>query len=380
MDRARRGYILIAVLAALALCTALLGAYAATARRAVTLAAADVQGAQAQYAARGAAIQAAKDLSYGIGRGGFALQAGRFGASGEGSGGAPRGASTQIEGLPAFPPEMSNAAGFLGILARRMEQARSSQGVEPARAEPEPAGQSGAEDGAAGVEAAPPAPIVVTGRGYMEFDGARVEVSLESENGKINLNLSTRRTLRDLLIVLGAQSDEADATLNAIEDHRLSLLAATSVERAAGSRREMERPLRGRPLDRIEDLLNVPGLSPALYESLVRHATVMGEGLLDPNYASEEALIAVGIHSEPLLRRIAEVKSRREPLTATSMRQILGMAVYNQVADRLAYSLEPLFTVRARATKGASVGRFMMRITINENGTPVMLESREGWM
>ena len=124
MDRARRGYILIAVLAGLALCTALLGAYAAASRRAISLARADVEATQARFAARGAAIQAAKDLSVGLGRG-------RIGAglASPGSSGAlptPAVASTTIEGLPAFPAEMANAAGFLGIIARRMDEVRAS--------------------------------------------------------------------------------------------------------------------------------------------------------------------------------------------------------------------------------------------------------------
>lgn len=382
MDRARRGYVLIAVLAALALCTALLGAFAATSRRAITLARADVEAVQAQYAARGAAIQAAKDLSVGLGRGriGLAMRTDDgLGAAGAGS------VSTTIEGLPAFPPEMANAPGFLGILSRRMEEIRASAAPtnpnsEPAAGERDPNSSVRADSNAAQDPTLSPTPVVVTGLGMMEFDGARVMISLESENGKVNLNVAPRRVLRDLLIALGYEDDDATTALDAIEDYRLSQLAATSVARNANSRREPDRPLGGRPFERIEEMLQVPAITPEFYEAVVPHLTVLGEGAIDPNYASEATLIAIGVRSPSLLKRISEAKLRREPLTSNSMRELVGPAVYAAVSEQLAYSLTPLFTVRTRAEKGESVGRFMMRITIGESGVPTMLESREGWM
>lgn len=380
MDRARRGYVLIAVLAGLALCVALAGGYAATSRRSVMFARADVEARQAQYAARGAAIQAAKDLAIGLGRGRIVLD---MGSNTSGPVAASTTGSTRIDGLPEFPPEMANAAGFLGILSRRMEEIRagaqrSETGGTRAEAPPEES-RTGAGPGAAEI-AAPPAPVVVTGRGRMTLGNAAIDVSLESENGKVNINLARRRELRDLLMLLGHGVDSAEATLNAIEDYKVSLMSTASVERSAVSRRDPERPLGGRSLDRVEDLLNVVGMTPAMFESLVPHVTTLSEGPIDPNYASPEALAAIGIRSGSLLARVLEARRTGEPITATRMREILGPSVYNDVADRLAYTLPPLFTVRARAEKGESVGRFMMRITIGESGVPTLLESREGWM
>jgi len=383
MDRARRGYVLIAVLAALALCTALLGAFAATSRRAITLARADVEAVQAQYAARGAAIQAAKDLSVGLGRGRIGLSM----RTEDGLGGAGAGSvSTTIEGLPAFPPEMANAPGFLGILSRRMEEVRANaaspnNNTEPSAGERDPDSSVRADSTVTAENPAlPPMPVVVTGLGLMEFNGARVMISLESENGKINLNTAPRRMLHDLLLAIGYEDDDATRALDAIEDYRFSQLAATSVARYANARREPDQPLGGRPFERIEEMLQVPAITPEFYEAVVPHMTVLGEGSIDPNYASEAALIAVGVRSPSLLKRIAEAKARREPLTANSMRELVGPAVYSVVSEQLAYFLTPLFTVRTRAEKGESVGRFMMRITIGESGVPTMLESREGWM
>lgn len=383
MDRARRGYVLIAVLAALALCTALLGAFAATSRRAITLARADVEAVQAQYAARGAAIQAAKDLSVGLGRGRIGLSM----RADEGLGGPGAGSvSTTIEGLPSFPPEMANAPGFLGILSRRMEEVRASaaapnNNTEPDAGERDPNSSVRSDTTATAQNPAlAPTPVVVTGLGKMEFSGAQVMISLESENGKLNLNTAPRRMLRDLLLAIGYEDEDATRALDAIEDYRFSQLAATSVARYANARREPDQPLGGRPFERIEEMLQVPAITPEFYEAIVPHMTVLGEGSIDPNYASEAALIAVGVRSPSLLKRIAEAKARREPLTANSMRELVGPAVYAVVSEHFAYSLTPLFTVRTRAEKGESVGRFMMRITIGESGVPTMLESREGWM
>ncbi len=386
MDRARRGYILIAVLAGLALCTALLGAYAAASRRAISLARADVEATQARYAARGAAIQAAKDLSVGLGRG--RISAGSSDLSSPAGSGAPVVASTTIEGLPAFPAEMANAAGFLGIIARRMDEVRASLEAErnpqPATADPAtPAGPAAdpSRDDADAANADPiPAPVVATGLGYMQFGGADVQVTLESENGKLSLNLASRRMLRDLLLLLDYRSDAADAILNAIEDHRLSLLSATSVARNAAPRRELDRALAGAALERIEQILDAPGITAEIYESLVPYVTVLTEGAVDPNYAPPQVLMAVGITNVSLLERVIDTRETGETLTPLKMGELLGPAVYAKVIDHLAYTLPPLFTVRTRATKGESVGRFMMRITVKEGGPPTMLESREGWM
>lgn len=384
MDRARRGYILIAVLAALALCTALLGAYAAASRRAISLARAEVEATQARYAARGAAIQAAKDLSVGLGRG--RINAGAGDAASPVGSGAPAVASTTIEGLPAFPAEMANAAGFLGIIARRMDEVRASaqasKNPQPAPADPaSPADPSRDDAGPARADAEPiPMPIVSTGRGYMQFGGADVQVTLESENGKLSLNLASRRMLRDLLLLLDYRSDAADAILNAIEDHRLSLLSETSVAKNAAPRRELDRPLAGATLERIEQILDAPGITAEIYESLSPYVTVLTEGAVDPNYAPPQVLMAVGISNVSLLERVLDTREQGQTLTPLKMGELLGPAVYAKVVDHLAYTLPPLFTVRTRATKGESVGRFMMRITVQEGGPPTMLESREGWM
>ncbi len=382
MDRARRGYVLIAVMAGLALCVALAGAFAATSRRSLMLARADVEAVQARYAARGAAIQAAKDLSVGLGLGRIALDM----RSGDQGAPPPSAASTTIEGLPAFPPEMAGAAGFLGILNRRMEQIRANEanGGRPPTGggtSEEPTDDALVVDEVTGPEPGfVAAPVVVTGLGRMEFAGAVVDVVLESENGKINLNMATRRTLRDLFVLVGHDPDVAEMMLDAIELHRLSLLPSGSVERVAAARRDPERALRGGAIRRLEDLLNVPGMTVAMYESLASHLTIVGDGLVDPNYASFEVFQALGIRSNSLLMRLVEARREQEPITATRMREIVGPSVYAEVADRFAYTLPPLFTVRTRAVKGESIGRFMMRVTLDENGVPVLLESREGWM
>lgn len=397
MGAARRGYVLIAVLWALALVGAVAAAYAYATRTNVAQARAESERLQAYYAARGACIQAVKDLSAGVRRAELTFGAERAARDpnirvDQQSGG------VQIGDLPAFPPEMAAAGGLLGAIAEKLNQVQGSAPPpnRPTNGDNDPSaggsggggrsGGRGARDRAAEGESEDGgAPLLVLGQGTMRFANADVEVWLEAESGKLNINLSPRGALERLLVATGEDASAARAMLDDIERYRLSLLADDDPLRDAAPRRNPDEPLAGRDLRSIEQLINVPSIDPATLERLMTMLTVYGSGGLDPNYASPEALRAVGIVDERPLRFVLSMQEARERVTAEDLRAAMGTSAFSRVQRSLTFGAPPVFTARTRAVVGDSAARYLIRVTPGAGegaGATVtrLLESREDWL
>ncbi len=389
MGDPRRGYVLIGVLVALSLCTALAATYAISSRRAVEQATAEIDRASAQFLARGACVQAVKDLGTALG-----AQWPEFtsygGSSGDAMARGPQ-AGTSIPGLPSFPAEMSAAGGLLGRIAERMAQVqqeqqrqsssrggRRNEGDTSAQAEEAERARRRAEEAAT---AERPAPLVLTGEAQLMINGRAATVWFESESGKINLNRAPRRDLRGLLLAMGESAASADAILNAIEDFRIARSEESSVDRRFVSLRLADEPLQGDRMERMEMLLSVPGMTTALYERLTPHMTTMsGASGVDPNYASSVVLRAIGLREPRALDRVADAQRRLERLTRVTFRDIVGPGVFPELESSVEFNIDPVYTVRARAETGRSTGRYMIRVRLDDNGLARLVESREGWL
>lgn len=379
MGHARRGYVLIAVLTALTLCVALSGAFALTARRGLVQTRVSVERTQAVYLARGACVHAVKDLSVALHRRGVVSREAVDGAMTDNPGPIAGPVPTQIDGLPEFPPELANAGGLLGAIADAMAQARARQAERRNDRQPEEAPPPDPTQRVGITPTNDRQPPIRTGVGYIAVDGRNVEVALESETGKLGVNQSSRALLGALLVALGESEAEANALLNAIEDHRISLLDPRVSSRVVPSR-VREEPLRGAPYTRIEELIAVPGMRTMLYERLLACLTVHNSTVVDPNYAPREVFYAIGIRDSRSLDRLLEAQRRQEGLSRERVRDIVGGASFRAVDEHLADDLLPVFTVRTRIAVGNSVGRYLIRLNVDMLGMPRMLESREGWL
>ena len=384
MGHPRRGYVLIGVLVALALCVTVVGAYAAASRRAVTQIGADIDRARASYAARGAAVQAMKDLATRLGVAPTGGSRGVFV-------GVTSDQGVVIPGLPAFPPEVAAAGGFLGEIARKMEEIRKRQREDQQRRGEQDRAAHGRDKGLtpeqleerarAAQQEPPPMPLAYLGAARVGFDGLSAPVIFECETGKLNINLVPRNRLELLLAALGVPDDQATNMLNALEDYRIDRAPPGSADRRYTRDRDRFKPLKGRTLDRLEELLAVPGFTPDLYERLTPHATVLGGSVIDPNYATREVFQALGVREDAVLRALADAQRRLDRLERDRLREIVGDAAFRLMEDAVAYRLRPIFTVRATAVVNKAVGRHLLRMEFSETtGLPQLLESREGWM
>lgn len=389
MGHPRRGYVLIAVLAALGLCVSVVGAYASASRRAMVQAGAEISRAQASYAARGAAVQAMKDLATRLGVAPTSSSGGSYLA-------AEPGQKVEIPGLPAFPPEVARAGGFLGEIAKRLEDIRRRQEEDQRKREGSNRGGSvggGSSAGGSASDAAqarekalrdaepPPMPLSPVGAAEIPLGAVRSSVLLECETGKLNVNQTSRRRLHALLVATGSSADAADVLLDALEDRRISRSPVGSVDRRVTPQRQRDQPQKGRRLDRLEELLDVPGFTPEMYERLTQHLTVHGGSVVDPNYATREVFMALGVRDERVLRSLRAAQLRLERLERDRLRDIVGAAAFTLMEDAVAYRLRPVFTVRATAEVDGAVGRYLLRVDFSaETGLLQVVESREGWL
>jgi hypothetical protein len=379
------------VLWALALVGAVAAAYAYATRSDLSQARAESERVQAFYAARGACIQAVKDLSTGVRRAELTFGAERV-ARDPNIAVDPQTGGVQIGDLPVFPPEMAAAGGFLGAIAERMNQIQRP--AQP-RAQDSPsndgasAGAGGAGSGQGRVDESDnnPTPVMVLGRGTMDFSGATVEIWLESETGKLNINVATRSMLERLLLEMGLAPPEARELLDDIEGYRLSLLEQNDAGRGARSARNPLEPLAGRQLRNIEELINAPSVDAAMQERLMGVLTVYGSGAIDPNYAPLPVLKAAGLIDQRPLEFILAMQAEREPITPELLRQAMGTSAFSRVQGWLTFGAPGVFTARTRAVVGESTARYLIRVEPGSGrpgsaGATVtrLLESREDWL
>lgn len=161
----------------------------------------------------------------------------------------------------------------------------------------------------------------------MELGGGTIVYTIEDEKGKININTAGREVLDTLLRLTGIEAAERDVITDSImdwrdENHEFHLNGAeddyySSLPNPYGAK--------DGPADFREELLLVKGVTPAAfygkgsamvpakeknsYAGIRKHVTVHGEGRLNLNTATREALEAYygkGVASEIMLRRESE--------------------------------------------------------------------------
>jgi general secretion pathway protein K len=138
------------------------------------------------------------------------------------------------------------------------------------------------------------------GRPYaFEFEGARIEVRLRDESGKVDLNAATPTLLEALMVAVGGDKARAPRLAAAIQDFRDS----DDLLSAGGGAEDPDYAADGRPygakdraFENITELQQVLGMDHDLYVKLAPHVTV-NTGLAQPEatYADEPVLQALGL-------------------------------------------------------------------------------------
>lgn len=130
----------------------------------------------------------------------------------------------------------------------------------------------------------------------LEFAGGRVQISVLDEAGKIDLNRADRLLLNGLLTVVGVESEQRGALLDAIEDwrdpdHLSSLNGAEDDDYEAAG---LPFGAKDDVFASVTELRQVLGITPVLYQRLLPWVTVYSrQSGISQTVAAREVLMAV---------------------------------------------------------------------------------------
>jgi general secretion pathway protein K len=157
---------------------------------------------------------------------------------------------------------------------------------------------------------------VSDGRVYpFVFDGARVGISVVSENGKVDLNAATPDVLTRLFQLAGADPTRAAAIAQAVLDWRSFAISPQQAQQRTAAYAASGRDYgpRNGPFASVEELQMVLGMDPVLYGAVAPYVTIWsGRPSPDPNTAQLLALASLpGMN----LQQAAAMIAARPPVT-----------------------------------------------------------------
>lgn len=184
--------------------------------------------------------------------------------------------------------------------------------------------------------------IPVDGRPQVIVIGTvKVEVAIEAETGKLDINTSPPVLLENLLVQSGAPPAEARRVVAAVEAHR------------GAGQAEPGRPRQPAFLETL-DLRRVTGLDEELYRQILPAITVYsGTARLDAAVAPQQLLLAVPGLTE---RQVAALVQNRQQNSGATVQLIAGTA-----ATYLGPSRPTIFRIRSvisgadRGTSGSAI-------------------------
>jgi len=128
------------------------------------------------------------------------------------------------------------------------------------------------------------------------YGGYQAEIRVVGENGLIDINRADRRLLQLVLEQVGVIDDEADEILDLIQDFRDpdDLKHLNGAEDKDYENEGFDFGAKDAPFERIEELQQVMGVTPQLYEKLSRFLSVnSNSGGINPMLAPRQILLVL---------------------------------------------------------------------------------------
>lgn len=192
------------------------------------------------------------------------------------------------------------------------------------------------------------------GRVYpFEFDGARVNVSIIDEGGKVDINAASPDVLLNLFRAAGLADNKAQALAQNVVDWRsFSLSPPSNVPNAAYAQAGKDYGPRHGPFATVEELQMVLGMEPAVYRTVASQVTLWS-GRQSPNPATAPPLALAAIPGMTPAQAQTLLASRQ----AGQPGQQPGLAVAQGVTH----------SIRSEATL-ADGTRAILRVTVRLQG------------
>ena len=211
------------------------------------------------------------------------------------------------------------------------------------------------------------------------YNGARLEIRIVDENGKVDLNHADFALLAALLGALGVEPAEASRLAAAIVDWRDTDL----LTQAAGGAEDADYASAGRAygakdgnFESIAELEQVLGFTPELYARLAPHVTIHSAlPRPDPQFASAPVLDAIGLDGTAVIEARAQVDPVSGAPAAGSMPGIgmpgaRGSGTYSiESLARTADGRESLLRAVVRAGQGVVPGSAYLPLRWEEDSS-----------
>lgn len=127
-----------------------------------------------------------------------------------------------------------------------------------------------------------------------EYEGKKIEIRVIGENGLVDINFASRELLAEIFKQVGLADQAAENLLDVVEDFR----DVDDLKRLNGAEDEDYKQeglafgAKDAPFERIEELQQVLGMTPQLYQALTRFLTVSsGSAGINPMLASRQTLL-----------------------------------------------------------------------------------------
>lgn len=162
------------------------------------------------------------------------------------------------------------------------------------------------------------------GRIYpLDFDGAKINVSIVSENGKVDLNAASPDVLQNLFKAAGMSDGDAQSlTRNVVDWRTFSATMPSNVPNAGYAQAGRDYGPRHGPFATVEELQMVLGMQPTLYRALASQVTLWsGRQSPDPSTAPPLALAAVPGMTPQQAQALVAARSAGPPQVALAAMQ-----------------------------------------------------------
>ncbi len=185
------------------------------------------------------------------------------------------------------------------------------------------------------------------GAGSWDYGGYQAEIRVVGENGLIDINRASRELLQKVLEQVGVVDQEAQTLLDRIEDFRDSddLKHLNGAEDRDYQGEGLAFGAKDAPFERIEELQQVLGMTPVLYEKLARFLSVSSQGQgINPMLAPRHILLLLAEGEQAL---VDDYIRQRDEAEGAWVQPTFGVAF-------LDHTQQPVYRVQIRVRSPGS--------------------------
>ena len=213
-------------------------------------------------------------------------------------------------------------------------------------------------------------------RHFLELPGGQVEVRVEDEAGKINLNRADDKTLTQLFIALGISEDRWRVMVDSIEDWRQEGTQPRPYGAKSGYYLSLEPPypVKNGPFDTVEELAWVRGFAGrTLPIQLSAYLTVQGMiRQVNLNAAPLPVLLALGFPPD-LAQSLVNERQFTRLQSQEVMLRLTADGRLQELIQHLSFKSSPFFTILATGMVNNSGGAhhtIKAMVRLSPQGTP----------